>query len=83
MRFAIISISVLTFITLAAVGCGKVTNPIELSQPDGFRNSGYMPDEYCGDPTVVPLIAGKHINVGEVTVTNDEEYLYIEYTTWE
>ena len=35
----------------------------------------------CGDAKVVDLIAGQHINVGTVTVSNDEENLYVTYET--
>jgi hypothetical protein len=29
--------------------------------------------------SVVPLIAGQHINAGTVTVTNDDEFIYVTY----
>jgi hypothetical protein len=35
----------------------------------------------CGETTVVSLIAGQHIDVGTVTVTNYETYLYVNYET--
>ena len=35
----------------------------------------------CGESTVVSLIAGQHIDVGTVTVSNDETYLYVTYET--
>ncbi len=42
--------------------------------------------ESVGDPaectsTTVTLIAGQHINAGTVTVTNDEDFIYVTYTT--
>jgi len=35
----------------------------------------------CGETTVVSLIAGQHIDVGTVSVSNDETYLYVTYET--
>jgi hypothetical protein len=36
---------------------------------------------YCGEAVVVRLLAGQHTNAGTVIVGNDEENLYITYTT--
>lgn len=41
---------------------------------------GKEPGEEC-TPTTVSLMAGQHINVGSVSVTNDAEYIYVTYTT--
>ncbi|MFD1316276.1 hypothetical protein [Namhaeicola litoreus] len=35
----------------------------------------------CGDPVVYELIAGQNIDVGEITVTNDDTKIYITYET--
>ncbi len=35
----------------------------------------------CGDPLEVTLWGGQHIDVGTVTVANDEDYLYLKYKT--
>lgn len=37
--------------------------------------------EYCGEPEVVTLWAGQTIDAGTVTVANDENYLYVTFTT--
>lgn len=39
------------------------------------------PDEYCGESKVVDLLAGQYIVSGSVIVGNDEENLYVTYTT--
>lgn len=36
---------------------------------------------YCGTVTTVDFMAGQHINAGTITVGNDEENLYVTYTT--
>ncbi|MCY7291871.1 MAG: hypothetical protein LH615_06780 [Ferruginibacter sp.] len=32
-------------------------------------------------PKIVSLIAGQHINAGTVSVTNDDDFIYVTYTT--
>ena len=34
--------------------------------------------DYCGEPVECSFIAGQHIDAGSVTVSNDEEYLYVK-----
>jgi hypothetical protein len=34
----------------------------------------------CGTPTVTTLLAGQHIPTGIVTVYNDANYIYVQYT---
>jgi len=52
-----------------------------------FMIAGVLADsEVCGDEKVVELIAGQHIDSGDVTVWNDEGNLYVKYMTedgWE
>lgn len=36
---------------------------------------------FCGEPTIVTLFAGQHIDTGTVTVRNDSGNLYVTFTT--
>ncbi len=83
MKYAFYSIAILAFTTFLAMGCGGSTNPVEISQQDSPRDTGNIPDDYCGDATVVPLIAGRHDTVGEITITNNESYIYVDITTFD
>ncbi len=83
MKYSFYSIAILTFATFLALGCGGSTNPVEVSQSDSPRDTGYIPNEYCGDATVVPLIAGRHYTAGEVTIINDETYIYVDINTFD
>lgn len=38
-------------------------------------------DKHCGDAIVYELLAGQNIDVGEITVTNDQSKVYITYET--
>jgi len=38
-------------------------------------------NDICGEAKIVDLIAGQHINVGTVSVSNDDENLYVTYET--
>lgn len=44
--------------------------PTTVSSPSG-----------CGDATVVDFLAGQFIDVGDVTISNDEDYLYVHVQT--
>lgn len=70
---------ILSCFALTAFGCGTSSNPMESSQPVDSRSISYLPDEYCGDSLTVDLIAGQHTDVGSVIVTNDGNYLYVEF----
>jgi hypothetical protein len=83
MKHAFYSIATLAFTMFLIMGCGGSANPIAVSQQHSSRDTGNIPDEYCGDATVVPLIAGRQYTVGEVTITNDEVYIYIDITTFD
>lgn len=75
----------LTFFALTFSGCGGgSTNPVEPIQSDGSREMGYLPEEYCGEATVIPLIAGQDFEnpAGEIIVTNDGDFLYIEFVAY-
>jgi len=38
-----------------------------------------LPAVVSANPVTVDLVAGQHINVGTVTVSNDEDWLFVEY----
>jgi hypothetical protein len=83
MRFMNILLVALALTAFVFGGCSGSSNPTQpASVNDDSRNAGYMPEEYCGEATTVALIAGKHTQVGEVIVTNDDGHLYIEYVVW-
>lgn len=54
-------------------------------QPNGIVSAplkvGSVDTEYCGTPLTVDLLAGKTIVSGSVTVANDEDNLYVTYST--
>jgi len=68
-------------LAISLASCSGSSAPITLSMLDGERSTGYLPNEFCGDATTVRLIAGQFIDMGKVIITNDENYLYIEYVT--
>jgi hypothetical protein len=62
----------------------KKTNPeTELNQAKGRQGSPAKVGDGKGtdfcDGTVVTLAAGQHINAGNVTVSNDADYIYVTY----
>ena len=68
-----------TFFTLAVLVALSVTTVMML-----FGAAKASAD--CGDPTVVTLYGGQTIDVGTVTISNDEtflgeKFLYIKYNT--
>jgi len=78
MRLTFVCLSVALLMTLIWAGCSNSTSPTIPMNPDvENRSSEYVPDEFCGDPMVVPLIAGQTMDIGTVTVTNDENYMYV------
>lgn len=75
------------FLMVSVSACGGSSNPtVPDDRPQDDRIISYLPDEYCGDATEVCLIAGQIYDAGEVIITNDENYLYVEiilYDGWE
>lgn len=47
----------------------------------GFLTAGHSQADMCGTQMDTPLIAGQHIEVGAVTVNNDENFVYVTYRT--
>lgn len=77
-------VSILGFAAVLIVigwGCSEVLPPSEESAPDGGTSVGLDLDDPCGEPLVVPLLAGQHIDVGTVTVVNDEDSLRVTIDT--
>ena len=77
---------VLLIIAISFISCSGSGGPVVPSNVKDGRDSSWLPDEYFGDPTVTDLVARKQYVVGEVTVTNDADYLYVHVTVddpWE
>ncbi|MCD6218442.1 hypothetical protein J7L05_11390 [bacterium] len=83
MKWTQIWLPLMAVMVLMFAGCSSSTNSVIIPNPDEARDTSYLPDEYCGEATIVPLIAGQNITVGEVIVTNDEEFIYVEFVTWD
>jgi hypothetical protein len=47
---------------------------------DGFTGANFRTN-ICGEVKTVSLIAGQHHNIGSINISNDEENLYVNYTT--
>ena len=41
------------------------------------RNAEFV----CGDPSVQDLTAGQNIDIGSITISNDEDFLYVAFET--
>jgi hypothetical protein len=75
----IVLFMLIALLTVAVSACGGgSTTPTIPDQPQDLRTVSYLPDEYCGDATEVCLTAGQNYDAGEVIITNDEDYLYVE-----
>ena len=75
-----LSMALLLFVT----SCNQQDSDIILKSKENNTTNlskSQIHDISCGETTVVDLIAGQHINVGTVTVSNDETYLYVTYET--
>ncbi len=83
----ILSSLMIAMLLLGIVSCASrdsaVTpvTPTIMSESDTVRDISYLPSVYCGEATVVPLIAGQSTTIGEVIVANDDQFLYVEYVT--
>jgi hypothetical protein len=70
-----------TVLILSGWGCSEMSSP---SDPVAPKNGGPIIldlDDPCGEPLIVPLLAGQHIDVGTVTVVNDEDSLRVTIDT--
>ena len=63
---------------LALTGCSLLS---DISQVPATEQSGipYLTKHTVGDPFVTDLLAGQTIDVGDVLVWNDSDYLYVKY----
>jgi len=78
-------IAVLLLATISCAGRDNAVSPVTLtiaSESDPTRDSSYLPSVYCGEATVASLIAGQNTAIGKVIVTNDDQYLYVEFIVW-
>ena len=81
-----LAIAVLLLATISCAGRDNAVSPVTPTtapESDTVRDLSYLPPVYCGEATMTPLIAGQNIVVGVVIVTNDAQFVYVEYTTWE
>ena len=79
LNYTLSLVVVLSFLlVLGLSGCTTLTS----GERDfsGFKGDDSTP-QICGIPKVFTLWAGKNTDVGTVTVSNDEDYLYVTYNT--
>lgn len=68
--------------SVALVGCEKnEIDPIRLIDKNSASRTTASPEIVCGQIKEVKLLAGQHIEMGSVSVSNDEENLYVTYTS--
>lgn len=83
----ILSSLTIAILLLAITSCAGRDNavtfvtPTIASESDVIRDLSYLPPVYCGEMTKTPLIAGQNMIIGMVIVTNDAQFLYVEYVT--
>lgn len=81
-----LALMALLILALGAGSCKK-ENPVITPANHSGGEQKYMSvmtgttPQSCGTPSVVALIAGQHINVGTVTVSNDANNLTVTYAT--
>jgi hypothetical protein len=74
MKGRIFLLSILLFVVASLFGCGGSSAPSTAPNSDGIRNTEWYPS-----PTVLPILAGKTLNVGTVTISNDLTMIHITY----
>lgn len=79
MKNSLLIFALASVLALGTCGCSESLGPTEASAPPGIIPA--ILAESCGEPVVVALVTRQHIDVGTVTVTNDEEFLYVEIVT--
>lgn len=62
------------------VSC-STEDAVVLDASQGARQKASAPVAYCGTPASVDLVAGQNAVSGSVSVGNDEENLYVTYST--
>lgn len=74
-------------ILLFTVSCQKESETTNFLPADNQPNPMALKSinldniDYCGTPSVETLVAGQNIDAGTVTVGNDENYVYVTYTS--
>ncbi len=80
-RLWLLLIGSLVFI-VGLAGCGVITDgPHGSVEYNLFLEGEPDPELYFGNPKSFPLVAGQHIEVGEIIVGNNDEFLYVTYKT--
>ena len=78
----------LLFMVAAMFGCEMNENELAKGQLDvnsfdksstTFSSARLMGGDICGDEVIMALTAGQHMDVGSLTVYNDEDNIYIDY----
>ena len=70
------------FGSLVFTSCSKEDSNQPANISDGLKSVSYKAGaEYCGQVASVNLIAGQFTNVGSVSVGNDNDSIYVTYTT--
>lgn len=74
----LIPILVLGMISFGCMDDGNETSPPSTeTASESLKIENLTP---CGTPTVVEFYAGQHIDIGTITVQNDEDNLYVTYS---
>jgi hypothetical protein len=77
-------ILLLASFALFMFGCSANTQLAQVVQPGSeIREATLIPDDWCGDPTTTILYAGQNINIGTVTVYNNDGFVYVDFQTVE
>ena len=79
--FGIIAAAVV--LGLGAFGCSESIGPVDAPVPEEGVPVSFVLENPLGEPMVVALLAGQYIEVGTVTVSNDETLLSIAIDTSE
>jgi hypothetical protein len=67
-------------LVLSVLSCGQTSNPTapsQTDQADPVRVMSYIPDDYCS-LWETNLMVGQYMDLGTVTVSNNEGYLYFD-----
>ena len=69
----------LILLVLILASCAKKDDIIIDSPKAGDNLKSLTMDMGCSEPVEFALVAGQYMDVGTVTITNDEENLYVNY----
>ena len=74
-------LAIILLATIGAFGCSESNGPIGVERPSGVAAVSLGDGIPCGESLVTTLYAGQHIDVGTVTVYNDQDDLFIRIET--